>query len=341
LIFAAAESDALRSLEVEEAEDDAACRPTDKLEYTQKEGIISGLPCSSSKVRDFWWPDTFAERFTMPKPKEENIEGLDSSSMLCVTLMLAYSEEQEILKDQYRNKVGIFQCDKYAVYSAQVIKIGEHFTTRNIHHSMVLEKGGRYNTGLDVAIFRAMWRAIILDDEYRHVSWTIKLDPDSVFFPYRLAPLLPQYADHLSEPGLYLNNCRYGMHGPIEVLSQNAVRTLAQVTVLCYAQFTGGCHFDCYAPEEGEDIWLDSCLSRFTKVKRIYNWHLLSEAACSQPWYKWCETDTVVFHPFKDTPGWMACHKRAEAKYNHSRFHFNRTKVFVNHTGHHTKVSAI
>mmetsp|Transcript_87943 Transcript_87943/g.155939 ORF Transcript_87943/g.155939 Transcript_87943/m.155939 type:complete len:526 (-) Transcript_87943:77-1654(-) len=282
-----------------------------RLNFTKKDGIMAGVPCNRSKEKDVWWPANIQDRFDLPDPGPENIRGLDVASMLCLVLMMPYSYEQGLLEMQWKEGYGIFGCDRWRIYSSQKINLFEDVTTRKIKSTQMCEKGGASSTALNTEIFMAFWRAVIEDAEYKQVSWTVKVDPDSVFFPYRLAPLLYKRLNDLNGTGVYLNNCWHGLHGPIEVLSQNAIRTLGQKAMHCYWAMTGMCHGpgDC---NWGEDKWLDQCFQIFAGVKRRDEWAQLVEDHCD-PWPGWrsCQApERVAFHPFKDLWDWKACYER-------------------------------
>merc|ERR1719433_578374 len=95
--------------------------------------------------------------------------------------------------------------------------------TRPIGGDLYVEFGGKWHTAMNTDIFIRVWDAVIDLGIWKHHAWTVKADPDSVFFPARLRQML------VDEPAglIYLNNCKYGLHGPIEVLSQQALSAYA------------------------------------------------------------------------------------------------------------------
>merc|ERR1719188_2873124 len=46
-------------------------------------------------------------------------------SLLCFVVMRAYTPEMDLVKEQFKQRVGIFQCDEYVVLSNQVVVLGE------------------------------------------------------------------------------------------------------------------------------------------------------------------------------------------------------------------------
>eukprot|EP00931_Biecheleriopsis_adriatica_P051030 TRINITY_DN29561_c0_g1_i2.p1 TRINITY_DN29561_c0_g1~~TRINITY_DN29561_c0_g1_i2.p1 ORF type:complete len:515 (-),score=102.68 TRINITY_DN29561_c0_g1_i2:72-1589(-) len=275
-------------------------------------GVISGLPCKR-QAQPYWWPWQDWQLYDLPAPEMVGIEPrAGSATMLCIVLFRAY---------------GSFQCDGQTLYSSQAVELAPGVASRRIHSTLLCELGGQFVTALNLGIFMALWRQVILDGDFLSYDWTIKADPDTVFFPARLRPILVSYSSALEEDGVYLNNCRYGLHGPMETFSQNALRALAARAQVCSNAMDGEV---CNTPEScqevwqpsfrehcngnctawwGEDIWVDQCLKRFTKAQRVFVPELLQEDHCDpKPGWRSCkDQDTVAFHPFKTIEEFQAC----------------------------------
>eukprot|EP00930_Biecheleria_cincta_P003368 TRINITY_DN1042_c0_g1_i2.p1 TRINITY_DN1042_c0_g1~~TRINITY_DN1042_c0_g1_i2.p1 ORF type:complete len:600 (+),score=105.06 TRINITY_DN1042_c0_g1_i2:136-1935(+) len=281
----------------------------------REEGICSGfndakfICCPSHAV-------------TKPKKKLPTVH--------CVALFMAFSYEQDLILYQHKKKVGIFQCDSHAIYSSQVIELAPGLVSRRIHHSMKAEPGGQFVTVLNLGIFLALYRQLILDKHYLHADWIVKVDPDTVFFADRLRQNLNNYNFGLGDSGVFLNNCPEGLHGPIEVFSQRAFLALAENAKMCYDSMNGrACDAACQAARNvcngdctnwwGEDIWADRCLTLHTQSKRLFGRHLLQEEHCPETaayskysWQSCKDTRTVAFHPFKSKELWETCLHEAE-----------------------------
>eukprot|EP00930_Biecheleria_cincta_P077031 TRINITY_DN64263_c0_g1_i1.p1 TRINITY_DN64263_c0_g1~~TRINITY_DN64263_c0_g1_i1.p1 ORF type:complete len:579 (+),score=98.80 TRINITY_DN64263_c0_g1_i1:43-1779(+) len=249
------------------------------------------------------------------------------TSLFCVALFLAYSSEQELLVNSFNRKASLFQCDHHAVYSSQVLELTPGLVSRRISSSMKAEVGGQWVTVLNLGIFLALYRQLIIDGDYLNFDWTVKVDPDTVWFPQRLRSSLVKYSWGVGGDGIYLNNCPDGLHGPIEVFSKAAFRALGLKTSTCNAKLNGPrciehcegvwnqleiCNGDCI-DWWGEDLWVDQCLMRFSDARRALAKDLLQEAHCHPP--GWMKTDwesckykeIVAFHPFKDVGGFNKC----------------------------------
>merc|ERR1719323_148873 len=87
---------------------------------------------------------------------------------------------------------------------------------------MEVAHGGRWGTALNTDVFIRLWGAVSEVGRFSYHAWTVKLDADAVFLPQRLRTLLRPI-----HPGaLYLNNCKWGLHGPIEVMGSDAFSAL-------------------------------------------------------------------------------------------------------------------
>ena len=66
-----------------------------------------------------------------------------------------------------------------------------------------------------------------------------------------------QQFERVRAKGVYINNCKYGLHGPIEILSSTAVTELVRGRERCAKHFTHECGGEC---AWGEDLFIDQCL---------------------------------------------------------------------------------
>jgi hypothetical protein len=139
---------------------------------------------------------------------------------------------------------------------------------------------------------------------YLEHDWTVKVDPDAVFAPARLRGILQSYKEVGN--GVYLNNCKYGLHGPVEVLSRRAVQAWSQGWPWCQSHFRERCHGDCLW---GEDMFMDQCLSKVLGVTRQNDFRLLVEDHCDAPsgWQSCTDSSKAAFHPFKTLSGYQQC----------------------------------
>merc|ERR1712217_700930 len=69
---------------------------------------------------------------------------------------------------------------------------------------------------------------------------------------------------------MYINNCRFGLHGPIEVLSRRAVARYVAGLPRCASLLQH---------PWGEDKYMDKCMIKLG-VPRVNEFQLLNETAC-------------------------------------------------------------
>merc|ERR1712217_671241 len=206
-------------------------------------------------------------------------------------------------------------CDGWGVYSNESITVGEGLKTHVVNTSLKVKFGGDSYTALNSWIFIAMWKKVIDLKVHKKYDWIVKVDPDAVFFADRLRTVVARHRN-----AGYINNCQYGLYGPIEVLSAKAVTALE----MDYAASWDGkapkqCVDTLHFGQWGEDFFLSRCLWQVLKVEGELDTTLMCEAHCScSDWY-WCRngTDRVSFHPFKRVDMYKQCMANA-LEHDHS-----------------------
>jgi hypothetical protein len=254
---------------------------------TPKQGVTSGRPP----------PRKMIPALTPP--------AAGGNTLYCISLMNPQSDEPKLLGWQASHQASIFACDGADVYSNVVTQVGTH-TTKQVDSDLKCPRGGDSQSALNAWIFIAVWKAVLDDQTYLQYAWTVKLDPDAVFFPERLRNLLPQH-----QGAAYLNNCQYGMHGPIEVFGRVALQRLSQDYQLSWDKkapktCTTGQHFG----QWGEDMFMDQCLGKVLQVgQHPLEARLMCEDHCNCPDFFWCQKDdyTVSYHPFKSVGSYANC----------------------------------
>lgn len=354
--------------------------------------LIHGQPCvwcgggsclegAPSRCEPYDWVVKSA-RFDLDRARSEgfqvascpDLEGQRPPTLYCFALMMPDSYERILLQAQLAKGAGVFACHESAVFSNQSLRLrgapGQTVVTQQVPGPLSVSYGGKWGTALNTAVFVRVWRSVVEHGRYKRYDWTVKADPDTVFFPDRLRELLlrrplsldkealagtfdagahpecgkcripeltnvtcvqhvrqmqdrgrscasalaaasgpppnscgcdcPTSACDPVASGMYLNNCPFGMHGPLEVVSRRAVET--------YAAGLAECREIAEQPF-GEDMYLRRCL-RLLGVREVDEFDLLRESACGenpQP----CTTANVAFHPFKDMDSYFDCWARA------------------------------
>ncbi|CAK0810570.1 unnamed protein product, partial [Prorocentrum cordatum] len=245
---------------------------------------------------------------TGPIALPEKVDG----ELFCFAVMVPGSEEQSLLVIAFQNSAGIFNCDMNTIYSSLEFELAPGVVTHKVASDLHCESGGEFNTALNLEIFLEVWRSVVADGDFTRFEWTVKVDPDSVFFPDRLRVAIQKHQPAEYELGIYLNNCDFGLHGPIEVFSRRAVETWWEGSQKCLDHFWEMCSGDC---NWGEDIFIDQCLWKVLNATRYDEHALLVEDHCSPPegWRDCQDSWHIAFHPFKTGWEWMQCFENAKA----------------------------
>merc|ERR1712194_658085 len=91
-------------------------------------------------------------------------------------------------------------------------------------------------------------------------------------------------------------NCKWGLHGAIEVMSRKAVEIYVDGAERCE---------ELLEHEWGEDQYLDSCMNKLGVVS-VNEFGLLTETECGEA-VDPCKGTDVVFHPFKTVDRYFKC----------------------------------
>jgi len=232
-------------------------------------------------------------------------------SLFCFALMQPDTYEKDLLAAEAKTHSSIFACEEYSIFSNQVRWIAPGVFTTHLEKNLTCDKGGEFGTALNLDVFMEVWTKVFKENKFMRHNFTVKVDPDTVFLPHRLKAVLPHYRERPG--GVYLNNCRFGLHGPLEVFSTNAVLSWTQGRQRCVDHFNKVCSGPC---NWGEDMFIDQCLWKVLNVSRYSEWTLLSEDHCkvgkaSSDW-KHCANGNIAFHPFKTTTAFENCKRHAE-----------------------------
>jgi len=257
---------------------------------------------------------TFATTMTLPRTSTKPaVWRTNKAELFCFALVVPFGTEPALLALQMQEQAGIFSCDAHTVYSnTSFLPTVPNLATDVVDTPLKCDHGGQFGTQLNVEIFGRVWAKVIRSGTFKGYTWTVKVDIDCVFLPSRLRVVLKNHTGaDVYKRGLYLNNCRYGLHGAIEVLSRAAVQTLGSGWHHCNQRFRRTCNGPC---RWGEDLFLDQCFSDVLKVYRDYDSRLLTEDRCDPPkGWNYCRNGTqVAFHPFNSTESFRNCLKTSQ-----------------------------
>jgi hypothetical protein len=254
-------------------------------------------------------------------PPPCNPQPFKALSLFCWSVVR--SAEVALIRTQSEKSAGIFACNDYAIVSDQDLTFdGPRGPASALRISTTAASGWtKDGTSPNAPIFLNAWEQLRLDGRFQAHDYIVKLDPDTVFFPERLAaklspgglpsnPYPPPYATPASS-GVFVTNCdkmaNWGagwgngwpmMYGSVEILSREALLT--------YFARLGECKGSMAWQGMAEDAFMGLCL-RQLKVGELFikqGDNACSGGACTDPSF-------AAFHPYKDPGTWANCWNQA------------------------------
>lgn len=249
---------------------------------------------------------------------------IPGSTLYCFSLMVPGSYEEGLLQWQVTAHAGIFTCDNYQVFS-NVTKDISGVQTYSIGGTLQVPYHDIYALNTDV--FLRLWQVIKYVGLYQHYDWSIKVDIDCVFFPDRFRTFVSRQnnqeipGDLIPAGPVWLNNCQYGMHGPIEAVSRDGMTMFLDGLDQCdnlrqnaMEQWAGPP--PALAQEEsgfGEDQFARECWMQLGIPKVNQFETLLSERWNCIERPQDCGGKKIAFHAWKSAEEWGQCWQFAQA----------------------------
>ncbi|CAK0848583.1 unnamed protein product [Prorocentrum cordatum] len=246
----------------------AACRPS----------CEPGVHPEEAPEKQTPWTCTLLSRGGVPAPADTTTAAAAaaarrSAELYCFVLVMAGSYEVALMENAVAKGTSVFQCDGYDVFSGEPLQLGEdvgsgrQVVATTVDGSLKVEKGGVYNTALNSAVFARLWGQVLAGGQAPKHDFTIKVDADAVFFAERVRRHLEGRS---AEDSMYLNNCKDGLHGPLEIVSRKGMQDLGDGLDGCVESLKF--EWDTY----GEDVFLRHCLG-LVGVSRVDDFGLLDE----------------------------------------------------------------
>jgi len=201
------------------------------------------------------------------------------------------------VKGQLARRAGIFGCDEYTLFSnGGKIDMGYGWLTAEISTPELrlghgFKDGETTSSWLNTLVFIKAWQLVLWDGRYVKHDWTVKADPDAVFFPERLRTVVCQHTSDEGESLFYMNCDMYGpisMYGSLEVVSHNAVVTFLENRTRCEKELKWH--------GWGEDYYLQKCLT-LLGVHSVNNFSMVGDFRCHGA--PCTDQSKVVFHDYK------------------------------------------
>jgi hypothetical protein len=212
--------------------------------------------------------------------------------------------EPDLVRAQVQNKLGVFACDDHLAISIKQMDLGKDANLKIMAPVKKQGKKGQWGSWLNTESFLRAWDLVLQDGSFRKQAWTVKVDPDCVFFPDRLVLHLKKIfpGGNGTDSPLYIRNCPkdFGLMGSLEIFSQGAIDTYGQNKEACRA---------CASPTSGEDGYIQACMTALN-ISYKEDFYLLTDGWCGKGVCK-DEYWSVGFHPYKGADEWFKCHWEA------------------------------
>jgi len=241
-------------------------------------------------------------------------------SLFCWSVMNCKNpNEVETMKGQLRERIGIFGCDNVAVLSGCKINLGNGHRLPNGSYVQVttwynpaepvpmgnFAAGDNTNSFKNTDIFIRAWNILVTSKAVFGHDWTVKADPDCVFFAYRLRWHLKKLTPESKKRPLYLKNCLYqgqaALYGSLEVFSELALKEY---------ELKGKDCLNMPWQQWGEDQWVDTCMWQKLGGIPINDFKLVGDHRCMAAE---CEdTSRASFHDYKSWGSYKNCWDRSK-----------------------------
>lgn len=236
----------------------------------------------------------------------------DKPSLFCWSVM--FDGDKDLIKSQFTGRAGMFACNDFMVLGKEEMSIGkddcgvERKTVKkdlpDVEKGMYGVNGAMTSSWLNVPIFVICWDAVIESNKVWENDFTVKVDPDTVFFPGRLGYHMKE---HVGKP-VYTTDCRFWggdpvgkLFGSIEVVSKEGIGAYNGNKQTCK---------DLPWQGWGEDYWLDECMNAIgVPGEIIADW--VTDGTCPEGGYAECSDNFIAMHPYKDSGAWWDCWKKS------------------------------
>jgi hypothetical protein len=237
------------------------------------------------------------------------------ATLFCFEVLRTDGFEVELLREQEKRGASVFGCEECSLFSnGGVVQVGPR-TSREIKTPAatigdMAKNGVTTNSWLNTVIFMEAWDMVIAEGTWWNHAWTIKADPDAVFFPQRLKarlhPFYPAGTADSEGPALFVANCdrtwspsepvTLKLFGSLEIYSRNAIGT--------YKAFEKKCKSELDWEGWGEDFFMQSCL-KLLDVGVVNGVDFIGDKRCHAA--PCSDSSKVAFHPFKSKEEYFGC----------------------------------
>mmetsp|Transcript_26423 Transcript_26423/g.76179 ORF Transcript_26423/g.76179 Transcript_26423/m.76179 type:complete len:410 (+) Transcript_26423:56-1285(+) len=227
-----------------------------------------------------------------------------SPSLYCYMVALVAGNEPELVRRHLATGTGIFGCSEYDLYSEREMVLG--YGPSGIIRSTPIG-GPMSSTQNNTRDFLRAWRKIREHGAPSRNDWTVKIDPDAVFFADVLGQKLAARSIKTATDSVYFKNCDtwHSLQGPLEVMSKAAATKFFHSLDVCYLDKK-------VMKSLAEDWFVAHCLDRIG-ARHIEDVGLLEDEWCHHKTVE-CVSGMAAYHPFKTTDGYEKCRQAGVAQ---------------------------
>jgi hypothetical protein len=274
------------------------CKMPETTCFKQDEYFAS---CKAFLDKEKWDADWDGEELggvntSIDNPVSAAAEGeAAGDSLYCIVVVTpGYTAEEDLVAQQEAAGVHVWACDGSDKLQGQMVGKGDWQSVQN------------------TAVFVDIWNQVHDKGTYQSFDWTVKVDPDAVFFPDRLKGKIQAIQAPRDFP-LYLKNCGFklGFMGSLEIFSKAAIDL--------YSENQGDCLVN-IGTDGGEDFYMKTCLDAIgaghmedtTLLRDRYDFESFPGDFNAAGLDDCSDGGAVAYHPHKTWDKWQECKSMSE-----------------------------
>jgi len=230
--------------------------------------------------------------------------------------MMRHTYEYGLVKEQVRQKVGIFSsCDEHAVFSQDApfslghLLFGKGSEVKAQWFQKAKVGKSEDGTAGNALLFVHVFKAIQKDGRFRKLDWTIKADPDAVVLPERIR----KHLSRETRPFSYLVNCNKMHYKPPFPMIFGAFEAFARESLVKFLDDLGVERCMTMLPYQrfGEDKFMGQCM-KLLGAHEFDDFEVLADKRCLGAN---CRDGVAgAYHDFKGIPQWFDCWGQATGR---------------------------
>lgn len=214
------------------------------------------------------------------------------TSLYCIAVKSpnARVQEDQLLQAASQRSIGIFSCSDHDIFEGAAAARTEWKSISNTD------------------IFIGIWNQVMQNGKFYNNDWTVKADPDCVFFGQRIGWHLEKLNVGKYDT-VYIKNCdfKFRFQGSLEIFSEKALES--------YKEYAGMCA-DKIGHEGGEDFFMMTCMDAMgveavEDDSILYDKYATGEHLVLDDVSNCHNGYTAAFHPFRTVDAWNNCAQAA------------------------------